>query len=510
VKRLKRFAVVVLAGALGSALAIGPASADVAPVKPYAVPLGADYEISRLLSVGDTVPETGAPGQQYRMVGIPDGLGAGIQDRAATLHMNHELTQPTTSEPEVGRPANRGALVSKYSLTSRGKVSGARAYDNVFQENAAVGPAPTTENTTPAFSRFCSGNFAGREYGFDRGIYFTGEEEGTAAATFDGKGGQTVAIFDNEVHALPKFGHFAKENTLPQPRNDSKTVMLTLEDGPSGPDSQLYMYVGTKQPSSSSVLAKNGLDNGKLYTFVSDDPAKNSETTFLNGSVSGHWVEVPGAESLTDTQLETASDAVGAMGFVRIEDGAFSKRNRNDFFFVTTGGNQPAGNELGRLYHMRLGADPTGPATLDVVYNADTVIANGGDTAISPDNVDTSRDQLMINEDGTTQSRAKMAEKGRDGSIWRFNLVGGGGGQTADGASATRVAELDPPGRDGIAVGPGVWETSGIISLGGVFGSGFWLFDVQAHSPTTAPAPGTVEDGQLLLMRRVRGHDDRD
>jgi hypothetical protein len=28
-----------------------------------------------------------------------------------------------------------------------------------------------------------------------------------------------------------------------------------------------------------------------------------------------------------------------------------------------------------------------------------------------------------------------------------------------------------------------------------------WLFDVQAHPPTRAPAPGTVEDGQLLLMR---------
>jgi Bacterial protein of unknown function (DUF839) len=505
VKRLTKFAGALVAGATASVLAIGPVSADIAPVKPYTVPLSNEYEIRPLLSVGDTVPETGNPGQEYRMVGIPDGLGAGLERRAATLHMNHELTQPTTSEPEVGRPANRGALVSKYSLSSRGMVSGERAYDAVFQENTLVGPAPTTANATAAFSRFCSGNFAGREYGFDRGIYFTGEEEATAA-TFDGKGGQTVAIFDNEVHALPKFGHFAKENTLPQPRSDSKTVMMTLEDGPSGPDSQLYMYVGTKQPSG-SVLSRNGLDNGKLYTFVSDDPAKNSETTFLNGSITGHWVEVPGAEALTADQLETASDAVGATGFVRIEDGAFSKRNRNDFFFVTTGGNAPAGNELGRLYHLRLGADPLAPATLEIVYNADTVIAGGGDTAISPDNVDTSRNQLMINEDGTTQSRAVMAQKGRDGSIWRFNLVGGGGGQTVDGDSATRVAELDPPGRDGVPVGPGVWETSGIISLGGVFGNNFWMFDVQAHPPTTAPAPGTVEDGQLLLMRRVSGDD---
>jgi secreted PhoX family phosphatase len=267
------------------------------------------------------------------------------------------------------------------------------------------------------------------------------------------------------------------------------------------------MYVGTKQQGG-EAMSRNGLDNGKLYTFVSDDPTKNSETTFTSGSLTGHWVEVPGAEALTDAQLETASDGLGAMGFVRIEDGAWSKRSRNDFFFVTTGGNKAAGNELGRLYHVRLGADPRTPATLEVVYNADAMIANGGDTAISPDNVDTSGDQLMINEDGTTQSRAVMAQKGRDGSIWRFNLVGGNNGQTADGASGKRVAQVDPPGRDGVPVGPGVWETSGIINLGGVFGGNVWLFDVQARAPTTAPAPGTVEDGQLLLMRRVRGNDD--
>ena len=63
------------------------------------------------------------------------------------------------------------------------------------------------------------------------------------------------------------------------------------------------------------------------------------------------------------------------------------------------------------------------------------------------------------------------------------------------------MAELDPPGRDGVAVGPGIWETSGIIDATDLFGKNTWLFDVQAHPPTTAPRPNTVEDGQLLLMR---------
>lgn len=108
----------------------------------------------------------------------------------------------------------------------------------------------------------------------------------------------------------------------------------------------------------------------------------------------------------------------------------------------------------------------------------------------------------MIQEDGTTESRAQMVKLGRDGSIWRFRLKKGGGGVGVDLDSARRVVELNAPGRDGVPVGRGVWETSGIIDVARFFGEDTWLFDVQAHGPTAAPAPNTVEDGQLLLVKR--------
>ena len=41
-----------------------------------------------------------------------------------------------------------------------------------------------------------------------------------------------------------------------------------------------------------------------------------------------------------------------------------------------------------------------------------------------------------------------------------------------------------------------------IIAVKGL-GKDSWLVNVQAHSPTAAPAANTVEDGQLLLMRRT-------
>ena len=438
--------------------------------------------------------------------------------------MNHELpVSPTvaTSQPIIGEPLNRGAIVSKLIVDRRGNVlSGDRAYDFVYDESQAIPvsqPPPDTTNTTRPFSRFCSATLVGPPDGFDRWIYMPNEEEGTESNTFDQKGGVAVAIFDNELHTLPKMGRFAWENTVPQPNKGSRTVVMGLEDGPFAVDptvenSQLYMYVGRKEKGRGvSVLNKNGLDNGLLFVLAPVDPAQRLEPSFgdESGSIKVQWKLVPNADSTTEAQLETASDAAGAINFARPEDGAFNKENKNQFFFVTTGG-LTGGNELGRLYTLNIDRkDPTARGTLRVVYEADEVIAAGGDIAISPDNIDTSEDYLMINEDGTAESRLVMGAKNRDGSIWRFKVTGGSIGIKA--SSAKRIAELDPPGQlGGGVVGPGIWETSGITDTSEVFGDGTWIFDVQAHPPTIAPGVNTWEDGQLLMLTELDDDDDDD
>jgi hypothetical protein len=508
-KRRRTVSITVLAAAMASVAAVA-AMASTA-VKPYVVPVGNQYEVDALLSVDDKVPLLGgAPGQQYRMIGIPDGLGAHPNgDGTATLYMNQELGSSVQSEPIVGGTKNRGAIVSKWILDEDGDpIAGKRAYDWVYEENTLRGPAANVGNTTPAFARFCSAFLAGPEQGFDRWIYLTNEES-DGSDTFDGRGGLSVAVFENELHTLPGLGRYAKENTVVQPTRSTHTVIFALEDGPATLDNQLYMYVGKQdRAANASVLARNGLDNGSVYVFRSLDPSLNSERTFTSSSVTGEWVEIPGVESMSAAQLEAASDAAGAMTFVRPEDGAFNPHNPNELFFDTTGSSSGADNgvnELGRLYSLRLHpGNPLKPATLTIVYNADTIVGAGGDIGISPDNIGVSSEYLMINEDGTTESRATMAAKGRDGSIWRLNLVKGPVSAVGvDASTATRVAELDPPGRDGVPVNPGVWETSGIIDVSAIFGPDTWLSDVQAHSPTAAPGGSavTVEDGQLFLLR---------
>lgn len=501
----------------GLAVSAGPASADpfgfLTPIKPYAKTSGlspaSPYVVTPLLSAGDIAPETSTPGTSYRFVGIPDGLGAyrlpGGRGKAG-LYVNHELgTTTTLSEPVVGGPKNRGAFVSKYLLAADGSVlSGERAYDTVYRQNTLEGPAAQAGNATNGFARFCSGFLGGPWTGLDRPIYFTGEETG-GAGTHDGRGGSAVAIYDNELHTLPKLGHFAHENAIVLPNTGRRTVIMGLEDGPATPDSQLYMYVGRKRRGAKTVLGRNGLDNGALYVFKGTSAA-TTEDTFTSGAIGGDWEEIPDAEYMSETELETAADAAGAFGFRRIEDGTAGKPG--DFYFVTTGaGAAPASsNRLGRVYKLSLNpAHPAWGASLRIISNADDVIAGGGDTAISPDNVAFDGRSLMVQEDGTGNSRPVMAQKGRDGSIWRFD--------TQNGYARQRVVELNPPGRDGVPVveageTKGVWETSGIIDTGGLYGKDSWLFDVQAHPPTAAPgaADTTVEDGQLVLLTRKR-HD---
>jgi hypothetical protein len=75
--RKRRTAAVIgaLVITVSTALLITNAAA-VPNVQAYAVGISEGYQTEPLLSVGDTLPETSNPDQDYKMVGIPDGLGA--------------------------------------------------------------------------------------------------------------------------------------------------------------------------------------------------------------------------------------------------------------------------------------------------------------------------------------------------------------------------------------------------------------------------------------------------
>ena len=185
------------------------------------------------------------------------------------------------------------------------------------------------------------------------------------------------------------------------------------------------MYVGRKsRTASGTVLQKNGLVGGKLYALRSTTPGFTNEDNFTTAgaSITAEWVEIPNANNLSGAQLEAAADALPggpAFGFIRTEDGSFDKNTpTQDYYFVITGsGGQ---NQLGRMYHLHWSnpANPLSPVTLTMLFNSDTT---AGDIAVSPDNMDNNGKRVMVCEDGTTQSRAAMTSRGRDGCIWSFD-----------------------------------------------------------------------------------------
>lgn len=488
---------------LSAVLVLAPPRTEAKPppgfitaVKPYAMSISPEYAAIPIISVGDRVPLTSDSSKEFQMIGVPDGLGAYKAGGGTVVaYMNHEVAGTAISEPVIGDPLRRGAFVSKFVFNANAEVlSGECAYDVIVDPAGNVLPAAAANNSTPAFVRFCSGSLAWLDAGFDRPIYLCGEES-NGAATYDGQGGLAVAIFDHTLYTLPQLGRFARENTLVRPHPTPETVMMLMEDGP-GFNSQLYMYVAQKDfTPGADPFARNGLVGGKLYVLVSTTAGVNSELTFQSGSIAAHWVEIAGAASMNETQLEAAADAVSAFEFVKSEDGAWSKHDKNEFFFNSTGG--LVGNLYGRTYRLNLDEhDVTGPCTLTIIYNADPIIATGGDIALTPDNIDVSKDYVMVCEDGAGPTRALMTAKGREGSIWRYDLK--------NNYAATRVVSLNPPGRDNVPVTAGVWETSGIIDAEHLYGRNSWLFVVQAHPPTLAPFANTIEDGQILLLLPVK------
>lgn len=498
----------------------------------YALPTWhSEYAVEPVLSVGETVPRTSDANQRYQMVGIPDGIGVySLNASTAGVFLNHELPGSRLSRPVIGQPRVRGAFVSHYQVDKvrRGVISGELAFTEVWKNGALVGPLAAEDNSTLPFSRFCSGSVAGAREGFDRTIYLTGEEDEVSIADPNGPSG--VAIVGGKAYMLPGMGHLPFENLLVQPRIDTglyanKTVVMIQEDGPAAaPYCGLCMYVGTKDRTSADPLARNGLVGGQFYVLRGLDGDANSEVDFYgeNNGTSCEWVRIPNVASKNYAQLKAAFEANEFFRFSRVEDGAWSKTSKTEFFFVTTGGDGTVGdptgnNKLGRLYRLSMDpANPLGYASLESITDADH--SNHADVPVSPDNIDTSARYLMVQEDGTSQSRVVMAARNRDASIWRYDMWDLS-------AAPVRVVAQTSIGRDGVyavsgsvttpgvlPVTPtfttnkftptarGIWETSGIHATDSVFGDGTFLFDVQAHSPTTAPGDNTVEDGQLLIM----------
>jgi hypothetical protein len=453
---------------------------------PYVLPAADGVRTASLLTVGDAVGD-----EDYRMVGIPDGLGAYRQDgNALTLLMNHELNDMSGT---VRRHGQIGAFVSEWSIDRKSfaVTAGADLIDPGVQYwNYALGTyAPVPAGFGAPFDRFCSNTLtdAGQLFneatgnGYAGQLFFPNEENGNIGRAF----GLTT---DGEMAQLPRLGLASFENTLPAHNTTDTTLTVGTEDGASG---QLRVYAGTKQ-ASGSPFDRAGLTNGALSVVAVADAA--TDPAFRVAHPKGEparFTLAPVDWNTPDGNAQNVQARERGLSLNRIEDAHWDPSNPRDLYFLTTEGGVGAtsgatGRDGGGLWRLRFD-DIEQPQ----LGGTPTLLLDGSEEPKlnKPDNmtIDGTGNLLIQEDPGNNVSVARIVayriEDGARAVLARFDptLFAQGGELTID------------------------EESSGIIDAHATIGPRWFLFDAQVHRP--AGDPELVQMGQLLALHVDRWKD---
>jgi hypothetical protein len=520
-----RFAVASIAvvglavAAFGTAGAAPKDGGFVTAKAPLLAPVADGVEVHALLNVGDTVGD-------YTFESIPDGIAVDKGNgHDVDVYVNHE----TSLVPFGARGADfTNALLSK--LTLNDKTGGTLSGSFVIPNEAG-------------YQRFCSNFLVSHAQGFDRELVLIGEEardwvfRSTAgpATPFAPGADQAgvIAAYDVETGAYRSIygmGRHNHENAVAL-EGYHKPVILSGDDTFDAPASQLYIYT-----------AKDGdavwNDRGRLYAFVSDNPAVNDYGDLHSGeAISGHFIEVPRTiatgKKLDGTEvrasdfgfpapptgvpdgpqwvLETWSNISNAFQFIRIEDIAYDRLQNNVVYLADSGEPRAVPNPTtgrlmraasgtqgpypnGRIFKLVLDEhDPLEVTSLSILPNANFDLGGYGNVNVAhqPDNLESTKHSLLITEDPGGHNQGQTAAR-----VWRYDLD-----TEAAPEVVLRVDQSSDPTSPKQPLG--AWESSGVVDASDAFGKDMFLIDVQAHgweldratSPTRAR-----ENGQLLLV----------
>lgn len=441
---------------------IGPSTS----VVPYVLPSRTGVTTTSILTVDDPTSTIGG----YRMVGIPDGLGAfaGPTSGSLTLLMNHELSNTAGI---VRANGFAGSFVSRWEIqTGTFAVTSGRDFSLSPTDMNWSSQAPR------ALSRFCSADlalpsaFRFGDLGTDARIFTNHEEsgiEGTAWAHI------ATGSATNQAWELPALGRFSGENAVPCPFAQSKTLVMGLDDTTPG---QLYLYVGTKT-STGNDIERAGLTNGVLYGVKVPGVADETRATPIHSTF--EMANLGSQIGVTGATLDANSIAAGVTRFLRPEDGCWDARpgHQNTFYFVTTDTVTASGGRS-RLYRLVF-TDITQPelgGTIDALLTG----TEGGEMF---DNVCIDgRGRILIQED--------VGNNARLGRIWLYDTASASFGEICTAnpsffqSGAANFITTDE-------------EASGVIDAEALLGAGWFLFDMQAHRNIGGEL---VENGQLLAL----------
>jgi hypothetical protein len=441
----------------------GPSSS----AEPYLVRSQPGVVLKSILTVGDTVSKAG--GGTYRMVGIPDGLGAFDNgDGTFTLLANHELPSASGIARAHG---GTGAFVSKW-IIRKDDLSVVTGQDLIQHVNLwTSGAYVLTPNVT--FNRFCSADLPAKSALFNAatGKGFNGRLDLNGEESAGGRG--FAHGLDGTSWELPWLGKIAFENSLANWGTGDRTIVVSQDDQ-GGDRGQVYVYAGDKKATGSTPVERAGLTGGTLYGIkVNGFPFENPATGIPDGTRFSTY-SFGDASGKSGATLESESNANLVTHFQRPEDGAWDPQNPNVYYFVSTD-QYPGVSRLWRLTFDNA-AQPELGGTIDMLLDGtegqqmlDNITPNG-------------LGQIVVLEDIGNQTAL--------GKVWLYDIASD---------TMTQVAEHDPalftPGSPSFLTQDE--ESSGVIDASSILGEGWYLLDVQAHYGI----PGElVEGGQLLAM----------
>jgi hypothetical protein len=461
--------------------------------------------IEPLLTVGDT-------SKGFTFDSIPDGISFVRHGRGTVdLYVNHE----TSLVPFPGTLTDfSNSHVDKLRLNahSAGLLAGSDAI-------------PSDAN----YQRFCSNFLAGPEQGFDRQILFTNEEatdtvnrQGLAWPAPSSFGSQpeqagvvvALDIKTGEFRTIYGMGRHNHENSVAIPGYD-ELVVLSGDDTFTAPASQMYSYIAAD---TDAVWD----DEGALYAFKSNDPLTNDYGDLTVGeSVAGTFILVPEAIAKGDQAgLENWSNEEDVFQFIRVEDIAYDRTDPRIVYFADTG--EPRASNAtsagpgrltregsafrgpymnGRIFKMVLNSEnPRQVDSLSVLIDADLLGYNNPLALHQPDNVETTANSILIQEDPGGHNQFALDDPNGVGArVWRYDLSSG---------TLEAVLEVDQSldNRDGYDNGPalarnGGWESSGIIDASSIWGPGWFLVDIQAGTLILESEDGLLGDRPVTFER---------
>jgi uncharacterized protein YjiK/2',3'-cyclic-nucleotide 2'-phosphodiesterase (5'-nucleotidase family) len=437
--------------------------------------IGGKY--TSILSVNDAVGG-------YKMVGIPDGLGAYDNNNGTfTLLMNHELGNTAGIARAHG---SAGAFVSKWVINKSDLAvqSGSDLIQTVNTWN-------TTSNSfvtgTTAFNRFCSADLPSVSalynpatgLGTQERIFLTGEESGAEGRAF---GHIATGATAGVTYELPYLGKFSWENVVASPATGNKTVVAGTDDNST--NGQVYFYVGTKT-NTGTEIDKAGLNNGKLFGVNVTGLASESTSSIPAANTAFTLSDLGFVQNKTGATLNTESVTAGVTNFLRPEDGGFDPSNPNDFYFVTTNSiTAPS-----RMWRMR--------------FNDIANLETGGTITAVLDGTEGQKmlDNMTIDKLGHILLQEDPGGNAHNAKMWQYTIA----------TDALELVGKHDAARFGEVVG-GVTtaatspytndeESSGVIDMSDILGPGMFLIDDQAHYTTgLANLTEVVQGGQLLAF----------